>query len=118
MLFDNKCYLCVQFAKMIKFFARNKIAIIGHYTKFGELIRGNLLDSTALQMFWVIDKKMAYGGRAALIPLLKIIIFANEKNRMKIKFVEDCDLNCKTVKAVFLRSISLFSKSKKIPINL
>ena len=58
-LFDNQCYLCMKFAKTVNFFARGKITIIGHYSDFGEKIRKEILDETALDMFWFISKKRA-----------------------------------------------------------
>ena len=35
-LFDNQCYLCMKFAKMVNFFARDKITMVGHYSEFGK----------------------------------------------------------------------------------
>jgi len=32
------------------------------------------LDESALDMFWLIDKKTAYGGRSAILPLIKLIL--------------------------------------------
>jgi len=113
-LFDNQCYLCMKFAKIINFFARNKITIIGHYSDFGKKIREEILDETALDMFWFISKKRAYGGRAALFPLIKSILIEKTKKTSTIKINEECQQDCKTVKAVFLRSTSLITNSKTI----
>ncbi len=113
-LFDNQCYLCVKFAKIVDFFARDKITMIGHYSKFGEKIRNEILDETALDMFWFIDKKMAFGGRAALFPLVKSIFSNKKKKSSIIKINEECQQDCKTIKAVFVRSSSLLTNSKKI----
>jgi len=113
-LFDNQCYLCMKFAKIINFFARNKITIIGHYSEFGKKIRGEILDETALDMFWFITKKRAYGGRAALLPLIKSILIEKTKRSSTIRIDEECQQGCKTVKAVFLRSTSLITNSKII----
>ncbi len=114
MLFDNQCYLCTKFAKYVNFFARGKITTIGHYSEFGEKIRNELLDESALEMFWFISEKRAFGGRAALYPLIKTIITKNAKNPTIIKLDDTCKQNCKTVKAVFVRSASLLTTSKKI----
>jgi len=67
-------------------------------------------------MFWFIDDNMAYGGRAALLPLFSAIISARGEVD-KISIQESCDIGCKDVKAVFLRSASLLSNSKKIKIS-
>ncbi|MFQ5783056.1 MAG: hypothetical protein ACE5GR_08420 [Nitrosopumilus sp.] len=80
---------------------------------FGEKIRNEILDKSALEMFWFIDKKRAYGGRAALFPLIKSI-FSKKSNKPYLKIDENCNQDCKTVKAIFVRSSSLLANSKKI----
>ena len=112
-LYDNKCYLCIKFAKMINFLAKGRLRLVGHYTDLGKKLRDEVLDSSALSMFWFIDKKTAYGGRAALLPLFSAIISA-KGNSESISVQESCDIGCKDTKAVFLRSASLVSNSKKI----
>lgn len=113
-VYDNQCYLCVKFAKIVSFVAGGKITMIGHYSEQGENIRKQILDETALDMFWFIDKKTAYGGRAALFPLLKSILFSKRKTESKIKVNSTSKVYCKNGKAVFLRSASLICNSKKI----
>lgn len=113
-IYDNHCYLCVKFAKIINFFSRGRIAMVGHYSSLGQKIREDVLDDSALQMFWLINEKNAFGGRAALLPLVKAIISLKKKESVSIKINEQCDHDCKTVKAVFIRSVSLLSNSKKI----
>ena len=112
-VFDNQCYLCVKFAKFVDFLTRGKITMVGHYTDFGEKIRNEILDESALEMFWFIDKKRAYGGRAALFPLVKSIFSKKIKNST-MRVYGNCQQDCKTVKAVFIRSSSLLTNSKKI----
>jgi len=113
-VFDNQCYLCMKFAKFVDFFARGKLTMVGHYSDFGTKIRNEILDESALDMFWFIDKKRAYGGRAALFPLVKSIFSKKTKKSSTTRVDENCQQDCKTVKAVFLRSSSLFTNSKKI----
>ncbi len=113
-VFDNQCYLCVKFAKFVDFFARGKMTMVGHYSDFGTKIRNEILDESALDMFWFIDKKRAYGGRAALFPLIKSIFSKKTEKSSSMRFDENCQQDCKTVKAVFLRSSSLLTNSKKI----
>jgi hypothetical protein len=113
-VYDNQCYLCVKFAKMIEFLTRGNLIMIGHYSEFGIKLKKTILGESALEMFWLIDEKTAYGGRAALLPLLRAIITTKGGNSNKIKVNEKCKHECKTVKAVFIRSASLFSNSKKI----
>ena len=116
-LYDNQCYLCVKFAKTVNFLARGRLRIVGHYTDLGKKLREEILDSSALEMFWFVNKKTAYGGRAALIPLMAEIIRANGKKPMDLSIQESCGLDCKTTKAVFFRSASLLTNSKKIKIK-
>ena len=113
-IYDNECYLCVQFAKFVNFLTKGRLLLVGHYTVFGKQIRNSILDSSALDMFWFIDEKTAYGGRAAIGPLFSAILHVNKKNVQK-KVVEDsCTLGCKNPKAVFFRSASLLTHSKRI----
>ena len=116
-IYDNECYLCVQFAKFVNFLTKGRLLLVGHYTVFGKQIRNSILDSSALEMFWFIDEKTAYGGRAAIGPLFSAILHVNKKNVQK-KVVEDsCDLDCKSPKAVFFRSASLLTHSKRITLR-
>ena len=116
MLFDNQCYLCTKFASFFNFFLGDKLTVIGHYSKLGEEIRDEILDETALDMFWIINKDKAYGGRAALIPLMKLWWRQQRRTTTKIEIDEKCEQECKTMKAVFLRSASLFRNSRIINI--
>ena len=115
-LYDNQCYLCVKFAKFVNFLARGRLRIVGHYTDLGKKLREDILDSSALEMFWYVDGKTAYGGRVGLLPLMLAIIRANG-NTGDLNIQESYDLDCKTTKAVFLRSASLLTNSKKIKIK-
>jgi len=113
-LFDNQCYLCTKFAKTVNFFARGKITMVGHYSEIGRDIRKSILDESALDMFWFINQKRAYGGRAALFPLIKSILSKKTKKSSMFKINDECQQDCKTVKAVFVRSSSLITNSKII----
>ena len=116
-IYDNECYLCVQFAKFVNFLAKGRLHFVGHYTDFGKQIRESVLDSNALEMFWFIDSNTAYGGRAALGPLLTAI-FNVSKKKIQNKIVENsCELGCKSPSGVFFRSASLLTSSKKIKIS-
>jgi len=116
-VYDDQCYLCTKFAKIVNFLARGNLTIIGHYSNRGEEIRNQILDESALDMFWLIDEKNAHGGRAALLPLIRSIITSKEKKSKKMKFDSNCEQECKTVKSVFLRSASLLSNSKTIELK-
>ena len=115
-VYDNRCLICIQFAKVVNYLAKGKLRLVGHYTDFGKQIRENFLDSSALDMFWFIDQKTAYGGRAALSPLFSAILHAKGTNSENIVFQESCDIKCNNATAVFFRSASLLTNSKKIKI--
>jgi len=116
-VYDDLCYLCTKFAKIVNFLARGNITIIGHYSNQGESIRNEILDDSALEMFWLIDEKTACGGRAAIFPLFRAIINSKNKKSINFKFESNCKQECKTVKSVFIRSASLLSNSKKIELK-
>ena len=116
-VFDDLCYLCTKFVNIVNFLSRDKLTIIGHYSDQGEKIRNQILDDTALEMFWLIDEKIAYGGRAAIVPLIRAMIASKKKNSKNIKCESNCKQECKTIKSVFIRSASLLSNSKKIELT-
>ncbi len=116
-IYDNKCYLCTKFARIVNFVAGGRLTLVGHYTDLGESLRSQILDSSALEMFWFVDGKTAFGGRAAIIPLISSIIRHNGSRGHHTTDKAACDTGCKTAKAVFLRSASLLSHSKKLRIN-
>ena len=113
-LFDDQCYICIKFAIIVNFLARGKITMIGHYSNFGIKIRNEILDESALEMFWFIDKKRASGGRAALFPLIKAIFSTKSRKTKFAQMNNICSDNCKSTKAVFVRSFTLITSSKKI----
>ncbi len=117
MVYDDKCYVCIKFAKLMNFFAKGKLRMIGHYTEFGERIRDEILEKDALEMFWFIDKETAYGGRAAIIPLLTAILKIHGRKFNEMSIQESCDIGCKDSLAVFFRSASLITHSRKIKIS-
>ncbi len=116
-IYDNQCYLCTKFAKVVNFLARGKLLLVGHYSSLGEKLRNEILDSSALEMFWFFEEKTAYGGRAALGPLFNAILSSKGSKENAVSVEEACDTGCKTAKAVFIRSASLLSNSKKIKLD-
>lgn len=116
-IYDNQCYLCTKFARVVNFLARGKLPLVGHYTKLGEEIRSQILDSSALEMFWFVDGKTAYGGRAALGPLISAIVQSKGIGNVELQEINACGMECKNTKAVFVRSASLLTHSKKLTIT-
>ena len=116
-IYDNQCRVCIQFARVVNYLAKGRLRLIGHYTDFGKQIRENFLDQSALEMFWFIDSKTAYGGRAALGPLFSAILHVKGTNSENMVFQESCDIKCNDTTAVFFRSVSLLTNSRKIKIK-
>ncbi len=116
-IYDNACHLCIKFANTVNFLARGKIALVGHYTEMGEKLKKEYLGSSATDMFWYVDGKTAYGGRSALFPLFCEILFSKRKAPLQTSVEESCNVGCKAPKAVFVRSASLLTNSRKIKIN-
>ena len=96
---------------------KGKLRMIGHYTEFGGKIREEILEDDALEMFWFIDKDTAYGGSAPIIPLLSAILSVHGRKFNKMSIQESCDIGCKDTLAVFFRSASLITHSRKIDIS-
>jgi len=116
-IYDNACHLCIKFAEAVNFLARGKISLVGHYTELGEKLREKYLGPDATEMFWFIDGRNAFGGRSALLPLLCEIIFSKRKTPHQTISEESCKVGCKAPKAVFVRSASLLTHSKKMKIR-
>lgn len=115
-LYDDQCYVCSKFAGIIDRLGRGRLTIIGHYSETGASIRADILDSGALEMFWLVDGKKAYGGRAALRPLTRTILLG-KRREFEHPRQDTHQTKCKTAKAVFLRSASLLSNSRTINID-
>ena len=110
MLYDDRCSLCIRFAKAVNRLARGRLTIIGHYSDQGRRIRDVMLDETATEMFWIVNRRDAFGGRAALIPLLRAILSARDGLGM-ISENDACDADsCH----VTVRSASLIRRSRHI----
>lgn len=115
MIYDDRCYYCSKFANIIKTFAGKKILIIGQYSKIGLEIKSEIFpknfDST--RMFWFINDKIAYGGRAGILPLLIFVLKGNRTKSMPdIPLTEGTD--CKSPEAFFMRIKTLLSNSERI----
>ena len=88
--------------------------MVGHYSNFGKKIREEILDDSALEMFWFIDENTASGGRAGLLPLIKSIFSSNPRKTKFAQMDNICSNECKSAKAVFVRSFTLITNSKKL----
>ncbi len=118
-IYDDKCYLCSKFASIVHTFAKDKILIVGHYSDIGMKIKSEIFDYNydSTKMFWFMTKKTAYGGRAAILPLFFNILTGKSREHLDYVSSSSCTDDCKTPKAFFMRTGSLFSNSKKIALK-
>ena len=118
-IYDDRCYLCSKFASIVHTLAKDKILIIGHYSDTGMKIKSEIFEQNydSTRMFWLITKKIAYGGRAAILPLLRSILTGKSRTELKYDPSSSCDNDCKTSRAFFMRTKSLFLNSEKIPLR-
>ena len=116
MIYDDSCYYCSKFANIVKTLARKRILIVGQYSKIGMEIKSEIFPKNydATRMFWFINDKIAYGGRAGILPLLLFIL----KGKRVISLPSDVPLtdgnDCRTPEAFFTRIITLLSNSERI----
>ena len=118
-IYDDRCYLCSKFAGVVHIFARDKILIVGHYSDIGMKIKSEIFEHSydSTRMFWFMTKKTAYGGRAAILPLFFNILIGKSRNHLDYDSSSSCSQDCKTPRAFFMRTKSLFSNSKKIALK-
>jgi hypothetical protein len=115
-IYDDSCYYCSKFASIVKIFARKKIMILGQYSKLGIEVKSEIFpkDYDATTMFWFITDKVAYGGRAGIMPLFFFILKGKSNRSISNDIPLVYGTDCKTPKAFFMRIKTLLSSSKKI----
>jgi hypothetical protein len=77
LIYDDKCSSCTKFARAASTLSRGWIRIAGHYyseeaIEVRKTVFPEYYDPT--KMFWLINKKGAYGARLGLVHLTKEII--------------------------------------------
>jgi hypothetical protein len=120
LIYDNLCYSCTRYAKIVNDLARNRCLTVGHYTTLGKEIKKELFpkDYEGLEMSWFIIDGYAHGGRAGLSRLIRYMLFDRKKGQYpKNEFsLKECTTDCKAVKGVFLRSCSIVTMHKKFAV--
>jgi hypothetical protein len=101
LLFDNKCFACTKFAKIVNRLSRGWIQIIGHYDNDVLELRNEIFHDfyDPTQMFWMIHKGYAYGSRAGLVRVVTELCISLSKKRYPLTKnydVEICDYSSKT----------------------
>ena len=73
-VYDDRCGPCTSFASAVGSLAGGRIPLVGHHTELGRNLRDAALGGdAALDMFWVLEDSAAYGGRSALLPLVRAV---------------------------------------------
>lgn len=74
-VYDDRCCPCTSFAAAVGSLSGGRVPLVGHHTGLGRRLRESTLGGdAALDMFWVVEGGAAYGGRSALLPLLRAIL--------------------------------------------
>jgi predicted DCC family thiol-disulfide oxidoreductase YuxK len=118
-IYDDMCYLCSKFASVVRVLSRNTIPIIGHYSENGMKVKSEIFDKNydSTKMFWFITKDNAYGGRAAILPLIWNILTNTRDRPIARSAPPTCGQECKTAKTFFARTTSLLCNSEKIALR-
>jgi hypothetical protein len=82
LIYDDMCSSCTRFAKTAVRMSRGWIRIAGHYKSqeainVKKTIFPNNYDAT--RMFWLVNKKGAFGARSGLTKTAKEILIGNFK---------------------------------------
>lgn len=122
LIYDNLCTSCTKFAKFTDFLTSHRIMTVPMYPEQSEV---NLYHLTMQilpefhKMSWVLIDGKAYGGRAGLIRLIKYFLLEGDGSIHENKFeLKKCTNDCSTIKGVWLRSMSILTRSEKISIEV
>jgi hypothetical protein len=86
LIYDDKCSSCTKFARAAATLSRGWIRTAGHYyseeaTEARKTVFPAYYDAT--KMFWLINKKGAYGARLGLVHLTKEIMLGLFKGKQE-----------------------------------
>jgi hypothetical protein len=136
LIYDDKCSSCANFARTAARLSRGWIRIAGHYysqeaTDTIKMIFPPGYDAT--KMFWLINRKGAFGARLGLIQVVKEIVLGifkstfnsrhknNSKNSSRSRSngtAETCSYNdkesCMSTKNTLSRIFNMMKNSDKI----
>ena len=123
LIYDDKCYACAKFAKVVSALSRGWIRSGGHYysqeaKEAKEMVFPPGYD--AARMFWLINKNGAYGARLGLLPVAREIIVGMFRGCKASKIAAACEygstsMSCYTPTNVFRRLGSMLSHGARFP---
>lgn len=121
LIYDNLCYSCTKYAKIVQNVIDGKCLIVGHYTQLGKEIKKKLFptDYEGLEMSWFIIDGIAYGGRSGLFRLIKFILFESKPGDSidNVFDLTQCSTACKSRKISAQRLFNIFLMHKKFAIT-
>ena len=86
LIYDDKCSSCEKFAKTVANISRGWIQIAGHYYSQEAINTKKMIfpiNYDPTEMFWLINKKGAFGARSGLFQVIIEIIIGNFKYTLK-----------------------------------
>ena len=132
LIYDDKCSSCTKFARYIHILSLGRIRIAGHFYSTEAIEAKKIIFPTTYdptKMFWLINKKGAYGARLGLIQVIKEIIIGwlkggntnnNQSNKKKDSndnqlscIYDESVLSCESSESVLIRIINLMRNSEK-----
>jgi hypothetical protein len=131
LIYDDKCSSCTKFAKTANTLSRGRIRLAGHYYSKEAIEAKKIVFPTnydPTKMFWLINKKGAYGARLGFIQVVKEIILGwfkgseiknnkNNSNNYNL-FCEYTDsvMSCGgSTESTVKRIINMMRNSKRFP---
>lgn len=124
LIYDDKCYSCMKFAKIAYALSRGWIRTAGHYYSqeakgAKEMIFPPGYDAT--RMFWLVNKNGAHGARSGMLPLAKEIITGMFKGGGKASDIaaaceyDGTGISCYTPTNVLKRIADTLSRGARFP---
>lgn len=92
LIYDDKCPSCTKFAKIAAKLSRGWIRVAGHYFSQEAIDAKKMVfppDYDPTKMFWLINKKGAFGARSGLFQSIIEIIKGNFKHMSKSRYEKD-----------------------------
>ena len=117
LIYDDKCSSCEKFAKTVAKVSRGWIRIAGHYYSQEAIYTKKLIfpiNYDPTEMFWLINKKGAFGARSGLFEAIKEIIIGNFKNKLKNHNMENLNNKNLVVKCNYQEKESCMSTKNTI----
>ena len=125
MIYDDKCYSCAKFAMAASALSRGWIRTAGHYysqeaKQAKEAVFPKGYDAT--KMFWLINKRGAYGARSGILPLVREVIVGLFKGGDAKTLPAACEytgtgMSCYTPTNVFKRLAKMLSHGARFPFD-